>query len=130
MIFLISCEKAPETKKMGVMNLQQVLEDSSRAQEMHKELLELGNKLEVDYNAREDEMSSDKNNEELDEIYQEYMEHKHFLEYNLNQEIKRVIEDIALEEEIDLVIESEGVFYGGVDITEQVITELDELGDD
>ncbi|MFW5980962.1 MAG: OmpH family outer membrane protein [bacterium] len=130
MMFLISCDKATEPEKMGVMNLQKVLEDSIRAQAMHEELLEMGNELELEYNTREDEMSSNDSQAELEEIYQEYMEHKYFLEYNLNQEIERVIEEIALDEGIDVVVESEGVFYGGTDITEQVIDKLDELGDE
>ncbi|MEJ6951256.1 OmpH/Skp family outer membrane protein [Natronospora cellulosivora (SeqCode)] len=126
LFFLVACDNA-EPEQTAVMDLQLVLENSSRAQKMHQELLEIGNKLEVKYDEREEGMSSGESQEELEKIYQEYMEHKYFLEYNLNQEITRVIEEIASEEGIDVVLLNQGVYYGGIDITSQVINKLDEL---
>ncbi len=115
--------------KIAYINMEDVLANSQWAKQLEQELVDIGNDLEVKYNEKQNELSADENeeeNKELDQISQEYLENKQRLEGLLNQEITEIIDRIAEEENISTVLYSGTVYYGGSDITEEVINILDE----
>ncbi|MDI3547061.1 MAG: hypothetical protein PWR10_713 [Halanaerobiales bacterium] len=123
-LVLAGCSTSrPQT--IGVMDMELVLKKSQRAGELQQELMAIGNELEEEYNQKKEELPAEKGEEELDKIYQEYLDNKERLENKLNQEINRVITEISREQDIDIVISSDQVYFGGVDITEEVIKRLD-----
>ena len=126
LLFLIACN-SEQPEKIAIMNMQEVVENSNRAQAMHRELLEIGSKLEVEYDEKKGEKSADQSKEELDKIYQKYIEHKYYLEHGLNQAINKIVGEIASQEGIDIVLLEEGVYFGGIDISSQVIDKLDQI---
>lgn len=123
-LVLAGCSTSrPQT--IGVMDMELVLKKSQRAGELQQELMAIGNELEEEYNQKKEELPAEKGEEELDKIYYEYLDNKERLENQLNQEINRVITEISREQDIDIVISSDQVYFGGVDITEEVIKRLD-----
>ncbi len=115
--------------KLAYINMEDVLTNSQWAKQLEQELVDIGNDLEAKYNQKQNELSADENEEEgkeLDKISQEYLENKQRLERLLNQEITEIIDRIAEEENISTVLYSRTVYYGGSDITEEVIRILDE----
>lgn len=125
LIFVLAGCSTSRPQTIGVMDMELVLKKSQRAGELQQELMAIGNELEEEYNQKKKELSAEKGEEELDKIYQEYLDNKERLENKLNQEINRVITEISREQDIDIVISSDQVYFGGVDITEEVIKRLD-----
>ncbi|MFW5985831.1 MAG: hypothetical protein ACOCQH_00575 [Halanaerobiales bacterium] len=120
-IMLVACSRPVE--KVGILDMERVLEESQRAQKLQQELHDIGNRLESEYQQQEEELSNGE--EELERIYQEYQNNKQRLEGDLNSEIKEVIAGIADNENLGTVIFKDSVYYGGVDITDEVISGLD-----
>ena len=122
-IVLSSCTSAPT--QIGVMDMEKVLNKSDRAAALRKELTEIGNELESNYQKKEEEMSSDKQKEEQERIYQEFVDNKQQLEDKLNKEINQVLDKISKEKNIDIILYKKGVHHGGMDVTDEVIERLD-----
>ena len=100
-LLLVSCSFQEETK-IGVMSMNQVLNQSQRAQELQTEL--------ENYN----------NQEQNFEVRKEELEEK------LNNELNTVLGEISEEKELDIILYKDKSYYGGIDITSEVIDKIDE----
>ena len=100
-LLLVSCSFQEETK-IGVMSMNQVLNQSQRAQELQTEL--------ENYN----------NQEQNFEVRKEELEEK------LNNELNTVLGEISEEKELDIILYKDKSYYGGIDITAEVIDKIDE----
>jgi len=98
---LVSCSFQEETK-IGVMSMNQVLNESQRAQELQTELENFSNK------------------EENFEVRKEELEEK------LNNELNTVLGEISEEKELDIILYKDKSYYGGIDITSEVVDKIDE----
>src|SRR6056297_610546 len=98
---LVSCSFQGETK-IGVMSMNQVLNESQRAQELQTELEDFSNK------------------EENFEVRKEELEEK------LNNELNTVLGEISEEKELDIILYKDKSYYGGIDITSEVVEIIDE----
>ena len=98
---LASCSFQDETK-IGVMSMNKVLEESQHAQNLQTEL---------------ENYSSEKQNFELK---------KEKLEKKLNKELNNVLEKISEEKSLDIILYKDKSYYGGIDITADVIKRIDE----
>lgn len=128
-LILAGCSRQP-VQKIAVMDMDMVLTTSQRAQEMQQTLTETGNKLEKDYNQKEKELSGEEGEKELNKIYQEYLDSKQQLEEKFNNKMNAILSSIVEEKGIEIVLYKNGVYYGGEDITQEVIDKLDnESGD-
>lgn len=126
LLVLAGCS-TPEPEKIAFLNMEKILDDSYRAQQLTEKLVDIGNDLEVKYNQKQKELGKGKDGEEeLDRISQEYLDNKQRLEGLLNQEITDIISEVAGEKNISTVLYDETIYYGGLDITDEVIQRLDE----
>ncbi|MTI59222.1 MAG: OmpH family outer membrane protein [Firmicutes bacterium] len=124
-VLLAGCtSRSPE---IAVLDIEEVLARSRRAQELQEELLNIGNSLEEEYSQQEDE-EEDQNH--LERVYQEYLSNKQRLENSFNEEVKVVIEEIRKDKNIDTVLYKDSVYYGGIDITEKLVEMLDSKYDE
>ncbi|MGM0437601.1 MAG: hypothetical protein ACQEQD_04980 [Bacillota bacterium] len=98
---LVSCSFEEETK-IGVMSMNEVLEQSQRAQELQSEL---------------ENYSSEEQNFEV---------RKEELEEELNKEINNVLGELSEEKELDIILYKDKSYYGGIDITSDVVDRIDE----
>ncbi|HHU92063.1 MAG TPA: OmpH family outer membrane protein [Halanaerobiaceae bacterium] len=122
---LAGCSKE-KTEKIALLDIDALLQNSERAQQLQTELLNIGQRLEAEYLKKEAELSPEEGQEELDLISQEYLDHKQRLENNLNEELNQAIREVVEEEGISIVLYRESVYYGGEDITDKVSEKLDE----
>lgn len=122
---LAGCSKE-KTEKIALLDIDALLQNSERAQQLQTELLNIGQRLEAEYLKKEAELSPEEGQEELDLISQEYLDHKQRLENNLNEELNQAIREVVEEEGISIVLYRESVYYGGDDITDKVSEKLDE----
>ncbi|MFW6237800.1 MAG: hypothetical protein ACOC5A_01020 [Halanaerobiales bacterium] len=136
-IFLLVVAGCSGGSEVGILDMNRVLEESSRAAQLDDELTRIGEELESDSNSDrddEEEEQEEKEEEDLDEIYMEYQDSKRQLEGRLNEEVEDVLEDISRKYDLKIILYNEDIHYGGRRITEEVIEELDsryyEAGED
>ncbi len=108
-------------QKIGVINMEKLLNESSRAKQMQKELEERGKELEENY------QGDNENPEEVEnQIYLEFSQDKQEIENQLNQEIQTVLDEINKNNKYSVILYKNRVYQGGEDITEEVISKLDQ----
>jgi len=106
--------------KVGVINMNQLLAESQRAQELQADLEQTGQELEEKY-------ESDSNSaEQENQIYAEFAQNKQEIEQKLNNEIDTVIEEINKDNQYSVILYKNKVYFGGEDITDLVINRLDQ----
>lgn len=110
--------------KVGVINMEQLLKESERAQQLQANLEEKGEELEEKYDDSDE--SEEDSNEQKEQIYAEYTQDKQDIEKELNNEINSVIDKINSNDEYSIILYKNQVYFGGEDITGQVINLLDE----
>lgn len=110
--------------KVGVINMNQLLTESKRAQELQSNLEETGKELEQTYEGSNE--SNDNSGEQEKEIYAEFAQNKQEIEQELNNEINTVIAEINSDNQYSVILYKNKVYFGGEDITSRVINQLDE----
>ncbi|MDZ7673339.1 MAG: hypothetical protein U5K53_11010 [Halanaerobiales bacterium] len=107
--------------KIGVIDMEQLLNESSRADELQKELEQKGKELEQNYKGDTD------NPEEVEnQIYMEFAQNKQEIESQLNKEIQTVLDEINQNNKYSVILYKNRVYQGGEDITKEVISKLDQ----
>lgn len=125
--FLLLAGCTSRSPEIAVLDIEEVLARSRRAQELQEELLNIGNTLEEEYSQQEDK---EEDQDRLEQVYQEYLTNKQRLENSFNEEVKVVIEEIRKDKNIDTVLYKDSVYYGGIDITEELVKMLDSKYDE
>ncbi|NLM39333.1 MAG: OmpH family outer membrane protein [Firmicutes bacterium] len=111
--------------QIGVIDLVRIVDESPRAQELNKMLMDRYNELveqltaAVDEEATEEELASQER-----QAYAEYLAYRQELEAQLQAEVDKAVRQVAQDKGISLVIDSDVVRYGGVDISSEVIGRL------
>lgn len=111
--------------QIGVIDLVRIVDESPRAQELNKMLMDRYNELveqltaAVDEEATEEELASQER-----QAYAEYLAYRQELEAQLQAEVDKAVRQVAQDKGISLVIDSDVVRYGGVDISSEVVGRL------
>ena len=113
---LLSTACTTQKSKVGLLSMNKVLNESQRASELQEELVNISDELERD----------SQNEENSEKAYEKFSEKKKELEGKLNNEINDVLDKITTEEKIDIILYKNDSYYGGLDITSEVIKRLDE----
>jgi len=109
---------------LGVVDLEQVLEEAPRALDLQEQLDQAGREMEEKYGVNEENISNEERYSRQEQAYKEYQSIKKELEKRFNQEVEKAVQEIAEEENLDVVFYKEAVSFGGKDITEQVVGKL------
>ncbi len=112
--------------EIAVLDMERLLKESKRAEELRNQLEEVSKSLEEDYELNEQELDEENKEEELDNIYMEFLNSKQELEGQLNEEISNILREISESENFEIVLYKKYVKYGGLDITTEVIQKLDD----
>ena len=107
-----------EEKEIALMSMSEILEKSKRADELQQELVTISNEL--------DTSNKEENNISEEEAYQKFNSEKAKLERELNSEIENVLDEITKEKNLEIVLYKDKSYYGGIDITQDVIELLDQ----
>ena len=117
-LFLAGCTTDQEIK-IGVMSMDGVLNESKRANQLQQELIEISNRLDTNNQDETENISEE-------EAYQQFSAKKTELENQLNGEINKILDQISVEKNLDIILYKNKSYYGGIDITEEVVERLDE----
>ncbi len=116
-LFVSGC--TTEEYKIGVLDMEQVLLESKRAEQLSDELTQISNDLEQQYQENRD------NEEETNNIYQQFLGYQQEYENKLREEINLVLEEIKEQKNLQIIIYKQSVKEGGINITDQVVEQLD-----
>lgn len=125
LITLTSCGN--NTPRIAVLDVDLLLQKSHLAQELHNDLVELGTNLQQEYLEKEESLTDKEKQNELEKMDQEFMRNKKQMEQVLNGRINTIISQLAREKNLDVVVDKNSTYYGGIDITGEVIERLDEI---
>ncbi len=111
--------------QVGVIDLIRIVDESPRAQELNRMLMERYNELVEELTAAVDEETPEEElaNQER-QAYAEYLAYRQELEAQLQAEVDQAVRQVAKDKGIALVVDSDVVRFGGVDISSEVIARL------
>lgn len=124
-LILAACTET-QPPGIGIIDMNRILEESRRGRQLNEELSRMGDQLEQTYQQQEKELSSADGEQELDNIYQQFLNNKQSMEEQLQQEIEQVLVEITEEKNLGVVLNNKNVHFGGEDITETLIESLDQ----
>ena len=110
--------------KIGVIDMQKLLDESSRAEELQENLEAKSQELQQKYENLEEENTDLE--ERKNQIQMEYEQNKQEIERQLNNEIDQVINELNQNDQYSVILYKNKVYYGGEDITDKVVEILDE----
>jgi len=111
-------------KQIAIIDMERLIKDSERANQLKILLEKKGEELKEEFENNDNQAE----NEEIDEnqINIKYTQEKQEIEDQLNREIEQVIKEINQSNKYSVVLYKNKVYYGGKDITNEVVQLLDE----
>ncbi len=122
---LAEAEEELSRERIGVLNIQKIIEESPVARVYQAQLDEIGEEIERQFQERIEGLGDAERQALQQEAYEQYMQAKTLLEGELDEKIKDVVREVKEDKNLDLVIYSQGVRFGGEDITPEVIERLE-----
>ena len=113
------------SREVGKIDLQQIIAASPRAQGLQEELDRRGMEIEEEFQAQAEDLSPEERQQLQQEAYDRYLEAKEELEADLTREIEEILQEIAEEKGLDLIIARQGIHLGGQDITPEVLERME-----
>jgi len=125
-VFLVLSGYRDTDKEIGILDREQILLESNRAQQLEAQLDDIGEHLEKEYNRIKNEVNNEQREEELENVYQQYLMNKETLEEKLKEEINKILSDVVEDMNLEVILLKEYTKFGGREITDKVIEMLDE----
>lgn len=111
--------------KIAVVDMGRVLKESPKAQQFEGELAKKYQQLTEDL-AKKKDLSKEEREKQQAAAYDEYLKTKDQLEQKLEREVAAAVAKIAKSRRLSVVLYKEAVRWGGVDLTPQLISALDQ----
>ena len=121
-IFLISGCSLRENK-VGILNMEKVIQESRRAAQLKSELSQTGSSLKKEY--EKTAAAGESQPQKLNQVYQQFLKNRESLQGQLKKEVKQVLSELAQKKNLDVVLRARYTQFGGLDITPETISLLD-----
>ncbi|NLV90988.1 MAG: OmpH family outer membrane protein [Firmicutes bacterium] len=125
LLIIGGCRAGNTTADVGVIDISKIVAKSSKAQAYQQQLVDKLEELETRLEEETADLDEEEAQQKQKEIYSEYLTLKQELEGKLENEINEALKKVVDKRNLDLVLYRESVRYGGVDITDSIIEELD-----
>jgi outer membrane protein len=110
---------------VGVVNLVRVVDESPRAQELNELLAQRYQELLTRFDLEEAPSEEDVDRAARErQAYGEYLAYRQELELQLEKEVNAAVREVAEDKGISVVLDSDVIRYGGIDLTDEVIRKL------
>jgi len=111
------------TGKIGIVDLNKLMEDSPKAQSYEKQLADKYQALTEELE-KEKDLSKEEKEKKQAAAYDEFLKTKAELEKKLEREVAASVRTVARHRRLSVVLYKDAVAWGGVDITSDVIRAL------
>jgi len=133
MLLITACAQEPKVKiekklvklKVGVIDQDRIWTESTKAKQYQQELNAKIEEVQQKYKKEIEGLSQEEQVNKYQKTYQEINDLRDQLKEKFQNEVKGVVEEIIKEQEIDIVLNKQDVKYGGIDLTDEVIKNLE-----
>jgi outer membrane protein len=123
MALLSGCStEKPST--IGIVDMQKVMTDNAKIKEMQEQLNKKAQEITATLEKDRASLKPEEFQQKEQLAYAEFMQMKQDFEGKIQAQIQKVLEVIAKEKKLGAVIYKNGMAWGGVDITDDVLKQL------
>ncbi len=112
------------TQTIGVIDVNKVMTDSPKIKQFQEQLNVRGKELSDQLEKDKASLSAEEFQKKQEAAYGEFLKTKQDLEGQIDASIKQVLEQIAQEKKMGVILYKNGVAQGGTDVTDEVISKL------
>lgn len=109
---------------IGIVDMQKVMTENVKIKQMQEELNKKAQEITAGLEKQRTTLKPEEYQQKEQLAYAEFMKLKQEFEGKIQAQIQKVLEDIAKEKKLGAVIYKNGMAWGGIDITDDVLKKL------
>ena len=121
---LLSGCAAEKPSTIGIVDMQKVMTENPKIKQMQDQLNTKAKELTENLEKQRATLKPEEFQQKEQAAYAEFMKMKQEFEAQIENQTKKVLEEVAKEKKLGAVIYKNGMAWGGVDVTEDVLKKL------
>ena len=121
---LLSGCAAEKPSTIGIVDMQKVMAENPKIKQMQDQLNTKAKELTENLEKERATLKPEEFQQKEQAAYAEFMKMKQEFEAQIETQTKKVLEEVAKEKKLGAVIYKNGMAWGGVDVTEEVLKKL------
>ena len=121
---LLSGCAAEKPSTIGIVDMQKVMTENPKIKQMQDQLNTKAKELTENLEKQRATLNPEEFQQKEQAAYAEFMKMKQEFEAQIETQTKKVLEEVAKEKKLGAVIYKNGMAWGGVDVTEDVLKKL------
>ena len=121
-VLLGGCSEKSAT--IGVVDMQKIMTATPKMKQMQEQLNVKGKDLMARLEKDKATLPEEEYKKSEEAAYAEFMTMKQAFEVELDTSVKKAIEEVAKEKKLGAVVHKQGMAWGGVDVTDEVLSKL------
>ena len=121
---LLSGCAAEKPSTIGIVDMQKVMTENPKIKEMQEQLNKKAQEITANLEKEKTTLKPEEYQQKEQLAYAEFMQMKQEFETKIQQQIQKILEDVAKEKKLGAVIYKNGMAWGGIDITDDVLKKL------
>ncbi len=122
-VLLAGCG-AEKPSTIGIVDMQKVMTENPKIKQMQEQLNTKAKELTANLEKEKATLKPEEFQQKEQAAYAEFMKLKQEFEAQIEEQTKKVLEEVAKEKKLGAVIYKNGMAWGGVDVTEDVLKKL------
>ena len=122
-VLLTGCA-AEKPSTIGIVDMQKVMTENPKIKQMQDQLNTKAKELTENLEKERATLKPEEFQQKEQAAYAEFMKMKQEFEAQIETQTKKVLEEVAKEKKLGAVIYKNGMAWGGVDVTEDVLKKL------
>ena len=122
-VLLTGCA-AEKPSTIGIVDMQKVMTENPKIKQMQEQLNAKAKELTEGLEKERATLKPEEFQQKEQAAYAEFMKMKQEFEAQIETQTKKVLEEVAKEKKLGAVIYKNGMAWGGVDVTEEVLKKL------
>ncbi|MHC1759702.1 MAG: OmpH family outer membrane protein [Negativicutes bacterium] len=122
-VLLTGCG-AEKPSTIGIVDMQKVMTENPKIKQMQEQLNSKAQQLTANLEKERATLKPEEFQQKEQLAYAEFMKLKQEFEAQIETQTKKVLEEVAKEKKLGAVIYKNGMAWGGIDVTEEVLKKL------
>lgn len=122
-VLLAGCG-SDKSSTIGIVDMQKVMTDNPKIKQMQEQLNSKAQELTANLEKEKATLKPEEFQQKEQLAYASFMQMKQEFEAQIEAQTKKVLEEVAKEKKLGAVIYKNGMAWGGIDVTEDVLKKL------
>ena len=122
-VLLAGCG-AEKPSTIGIVDMQKIMTENPKIKQMQEQLNTKAQELTANLEKQRATLKPEEFQQKEQLAYAEFMKLKQEFESQIEMQTKKVLEEVAKEKKLGAVIYKNGMAWGGIDVTEDVLKKL------